>query len=142
MDIVQAAFHLALLLCVAYGSLAGGRTGKAGSAIFLIGILLTGVGATMNRGWSSTSYTVLAVDSGCLLLLAALAVNSNRCWPIWAVGFQIAAVATHIATLGLPDIAPKAYRAISAFWSIPILWVMAAGTRKDRQYERGMTGKG
>jgi hypothetical protein len=139
MDFLQAAFLIALLLCVAYGSLAGGRTGRAGSAIFVSASLLTAAGATLNPTWAGTSYAVLAVDSICLLALAALAVNSSRFWPIWAVGFQIVAVATHLATLWIPDIVPKAYQAILSFWSIPILWVMVAGTRKDRKYERDKT---
>lgn len=135
MDIVQIAFVFALLLCVAYGSAAGGRTGRAGSAIFVVASLLTAAGGMLDPSWTSTSYAVLAVDGTCLLALAALAVNSNRFWPIWATGFQIVAVATHIATILVPDIVPKAYYAILSFWSIPILWVMVAGTRKDRRYE-------
>lgn len=136
MDILQGTFILALVLCVIYGSLAGGRTGRAGSAIFVAATALTAAGAMLNPTWASTSYAVFAVDSGCLLLLAALAVHSNRFWPIWAAGFQLVAVATHVATLWIPDIVPKAYQAILSFWSIPILWVMVAGTRKDRRYER------
>ena len=135
MDILQLAFASALLLCVIYGSVAGGRTGKAGSAIFVFASLLSAAAAMLNPSWGSTSFAVFAVDGGCLLLLMALAVNSNRFWPIWAVGFQIVAVATHLATLWIPDIVPKAYQAILSFWSIPILWVMVAGTRKDRKYE-------
>jgi hypothetical protein len=142
MGVLQTSYSVALLLCVAYGWLLGGRTGKAGAAIFVAASLLTGVAAVINQGWASTSYTVLAVDAGCLLALAALAVNSTRFWPIWAVGFQIVAVATHVATIWIPDIIPRAYHAMQSFWSIPILWVMVAGTRKDRKYEKGRTGPG
>jgi hypothetical protein len=142
MDLLDGTFIFALLLCAAYGSLAGGKTGKAGAAIFLTATASTAAGAMLNPTWASTSYAVFAVDSGCLLLLAALAVNSNRFWPIWAVGFQMVAVATHVATLWIPDIVPKAYQAILSFWSIPILWVMVAGTRKDRKYERDTAPRG
>jgi len=142
MDILQGSFIFALILCAAYGSIAGGRTGLAGSAIFLAATALTAAGAMLNPTWASTSYAVFAVDSGCLLLLAALAVLSNRFWPIWAVGFQMVAVATHVATLWIPDIVPKAYQAMLSFWSIPILWVMVAGTRKDRKYERDAVRRG
>lgn len=136
MDFLQTGFIFALLMCVGYASLYGGRTGRAGSIIFLLATALTALGTQWNPTWGSTSYAVFAVDSGCLLLLAALAIHSNRFWPIWAVGFQLVAVATHVATLWIPDIVPKAYQAILSFWSIPILWVMVAGTRKDRKYER------
>jgi hypothetical protein len=67
--------------------------------------------------------------------------NSNRFWPIWALGFQTVAVATHLATIWVPDIVPKAYQALLSFWSIPILWVMVAGTRKDQKYERSSSPK-
>lgn len=136
MDFLQAGFIIALLMCVAYASMFGGRTGLAGSTIFISATAFTALATLLNPTWGTTSYAVFAVDSGCLLLLAALAVNSNRFWPIWAVGFQLVAVATHVATIWIPDIVPKAYQAILSFWSIPILWVMVAGTRKDRRYER------
>lgn len=142
MDFLQAGFIFALLMCAGYASLFGGRTGQAGSVIFILATVFTALGTLLNPTWGSISYAVLAVDSGCLLLLAALAVNSNRFWPIWAVGFQIAAVATHIATFWIPEIVPKAYQAILSFWSIPIIWVMVIGTRKDRRYERDAARKG
>lgn len=136
MDFIEAGFVFALLLCVVYASLVGGRTGRAGSMIFIAAALFTALATTVDPSWASTSYAVFAVDGGCLLALAALAVNSNRFWPIWAVGFQTVAVATHLATIWMPDLVPKAYQALLSFWSIPILWVMVAGTRKDWNYEK------
>jgi hypothetical protein len=142
MDFLQSAFLAALILCVVYGSIAGGRTGKAGSAIFVTASVLSAAAASLDPAWSRTSFALLAVDTGCLMLLLALAVSSNRFWPIWACGFQIVAVATHVATIWVPDIVPKAYQALLSFWSIPILGVMVAGTRKDRKYERGIARTG
>lgn len=137
MDLLQATYIVALLLCVVYASFLGGKTGRAGSFIFVMASIFTAFGTLLNPTWASTSYAVFAVDGACLLALAVLAVNSNRFWPIWALGFQTVAVATHLATIWMPDIVPKVYQALLSFWSIPILWVMAAGTRKDRIYERG-----
>ncbi len=136
MDFIEAGFIFALLLCVVYASLVGGRTGQVGSMIFIAAASFTALATTIDPTWASTSYAVFAVDSGCLLALIALAVSSNRFWPIWAVGFQTVAVATHLATIWMPDIVPKAYQALLSFWSIPILWVMVAGTRKDWNYEK------
>lgn len=137
MILMQASFAVALLLCIAYGAAFGGRTGRVGSVIFALATMLTAAGAMLNPKWAGTSYAVFAVDSLCLLALCFVALNSNRFWPIWAVGFQTVAVATHIATLWIPDIVPRAYHAMLSFWSIPILWVMVAGTHRDRKYERG-----
>lgn len=141
MDVRQVGFAIALLLCIAYASLLGGRTGRVGSLIFVAASVLTGLATLIDPSWASTSYAIFAVDSGCLLALAALAIHSNRFWPIWAVGFQTVAIATHIATMWIPDFTPKAYQALLSIWSIPILWVMVAGTRKDWNYERAARQK-
>lgn len=139
MDIIVLAFNFALLMCAAYAIVNGGRTGKAGSAIFIVATVFSSATAWMNPDWVGTSLGLLAVDSFCLLALAVLALTSNRHWPLWAMGFQTVAVATHLTTLSVPGIVPKSYQALLSFWAIPILWVMVAGTHKDRQYEKRKT---
>jgi hypothetical protein len=139
MDPIEVAFLLALSLCMIYGSTAGGRTGKAGSAIFLLAALLSAAAAALNPEWDRTSYAVLAVDTICLIALAMLAIKSSRFWPIWATGFQLVATATHLATIWIPDIMPEAYQALQSLWSILILGVMVAGTRKDKKFEARTT---
>ena len=138
MDTILLAFYSALLLCVAYASVNGGRTGKAGSAIFILATMSSEAAVRMNPNWAGTSLGLFAVDAGCLLALLILALMSNRFWPIWALGLQTAAVATHLATLSIPDVVPKSLHALVSFWAIPILWVMVAGTHKDLQYKLGV----
>ena len=138
MDTILLAFYSALSLCVAYASVNGGRTGKAGSAIFILATMSSEAAVRMNPNWAGTSMGLFAVDAGCLLALLILALMSNRFWPIWALGFQTAAVATHLATLSIPDVVPKSLHALVSFWAIPILWVMVAGTHKDLQYKLGL----
>ena len=137
MDILLISYNVVLLLCTIYACLKGGRTGKAGSAIFIAATVFSSAAAQLNPDWAGISWVLLAVDSGCLLALLVLALTSDRYWPIWAIGFQAVAVATHFATLFVPGIVPVSYQALLSFWAIPILWVMVAGTRKDRRYERG-----
>lgn len=131
MDILQATFLGGLFLCLAYAARFGGRTGRAGALICAAATLFTALGTSLKPDWTGTSYAVFATDVACLIALVLLAFNSTRYWPIWATGFQIVAVATHIATLWIPDIVPIAYQALLSFWSIPILGVMVAGTWLD-----------
>jgi hypothetical protein len=138
MDTILLAFYYALLLCAAYASVNGGRTGKAGSAIFIVASITTVAAAQTNPNWAGTSLGLFAVDAGCLLALLILALMSNRFWPIWALGFQIVAVATHLATLSIPDVVPKSFQALLSFWTIPILWAMVVGTHKDLQNKLGL----
>jgi hypothetical protein len=125
-----------LLASSLYALVFGGRTGRAAVAIFGAASGLTSFATQINPDWVSTSYGVFMVDAACLLALLLLALLSDRYWPIWAVGFQAVSVATHLATIVAPDILPKAYQAIAAFWSLPILAVMVVGTNLDRQYSR------
>ena len=138
MDTILLAFYSALLLCAAYASVNGGRTGKAGSAIFILATMSSEAAVRMNPNWAGTSLGLFAVDAGCLLALLILALMSNRFWPIWALGFQTAAVATHLATLSIPDVVPKSLHALVSFWAIPILWAMVVGTHKDLQNKLGL----
>lgn len=139
MNSIPVIFNVVLLICVVYASAAGGKTGISGSIIFIAATLITIAANRADPSWGDTAYGIFAVDVACMMALAVVAIKSNRFWPIWAVGFQICAVGTHIATLWMPDIVPRAYQALATFWSIPILWVMVAGTRQDRRYEIKMT---
>jgi hypothetical protein len=136
MYFLQIVFTVLLLACSLYACIWGGRTGRMGSAIFIMATVLSNIAARFNPGWASTSFGVLWVDAGCFGGLAVLALRSNRYWPIWALGFQTITVATHLATIIAPDIVPRAYQAIAAFWSIPILGAMVTGTTLDWQHSQ------
>ncbi len=138
MNTIPIIFNVALLLCVAYASILGGKTGRSGSLIFVAATILTITANRASPTWTDTSYGIFLVDFGCLIALAVVALKSDRFWPIWALGFQTGAVGTHIATIWMPEIVPRAYQALATLWSIPILWVMVAGTRLDRRYEMGI----
>jgi hypothetical protein len=136
MNFLVAVYLLTLLASSLYALLFGGRTGRAAVVIFGVASGLTSFATQINPNWVSTSYGVFMVDAACLLALLLLALVSNRYWPIWAVGFQTISVATHLATIVAPDILPKAYQAIAAFWSLPILAAMVVGTTLDWRYSK------
>lgn len=137
MDFITLAFNLALLFGAGYANIYGGRTGKAGAAILIATTIFWCITARMDAGWVGISFWLLAMDSGCLLVLVILALTSDRYWPIWAMGLQTAAVATHLAALFAPDTMSAIYQALLSVWTLIILWVMVNGTRRDWQYERG-----
>lgn len=134
MSFITILFNFALMLCAGYASIFGGRTGRAGSLIFIAATALTLIAFSVEPSWRDTSYGIFIVDLGCLIALAVLAAKTNRYWPIWALGFQTIAVATHLATMVADETVPQAYRALLSFWGIPIIIVMVLGTMKDRRY--------
>lgn len=132
MHLFQILFTLLLILTTGYSAIFGGWTGKGGAAIFWAASLSTMVVGNAVRTWTTTAVGVMLIDVACMLALAILAFVSKRNWPIWALGFQIACVATHVTTLVGPTFWPRAYYWMIGVWSLPILVVMVVGTRLDR----------
>jgi hypothetical protein len=132
MNLVILTYNVILYSSLAYAALLGGKTGKAGAAIFFTANGLSISATHINPEWVGTAYAMLAVDTLCLLALIFLVFSSDRYWPIWAVGLQLVTVATHVTTIIDPDIVPASYDVIAGFWSIPILFIMVRGTILDR----------
>jgi cytochrome bd-type quinol oxidase subunit 2 len=131
--LVKLAFATLLILTCCYAAWRGGWSGKVGALIFLVASIATIPATAVNPKWTSHMAYIWVIDLGCLAALAVLALSSRRYWPIWATGFQIASITTHIAVLIYPDGPPRVYMALETVWSIPILLVMLIGTRLDHQ---------
>lgn len=124
-------FLAALLLVSGYAIAFGGRTGILGAGIFIAASVFTVLADRAGLTWDGMNIGIVIVDALCWLALLWLALHSGRYWPIWAAGLQLAAFLTHLSRLLAPDIAPRAYDALVAFWSLPILLIMLIGIRKD-----------
>ena len=133
-------FLFALILSITYAFFLGGKTGRLGALIFAAATALTFAAAAIDPGWNSTKYAIFAIDAACLVALAVLAMWSDRYWPIWALGFQLITVVTHMATIWAPDILPRIYQAMATFWSVPILSVMVIGSALDRRFQKAGSG--
>lgn len=134
-------FFLSLLaMSCAYALIAGGWEGRVTIAIFLTAFAFTIMFNPGRNNWTQTNMAIMAIDSVCMLALALVAAASRRHWPIWVLGFQMAAVATHGATMTTSDVAARAYYAFSSFWSIAEMAVMVAGITFDRRHDRRRIG--
>jgi urea transporter len=123
-------FLLALLTTCWFAVVYGGTSERWGAAIIFMGAILSLPAATLfGSRWRSPEYGVLAVDVLALIALLALALRSNRFWPLWATSFQAIAVVTHLATMADHLILPRAYAIAQPFWGYPMLLALALGTR-------------
>ena len=76
---------------------------------------------------------IMAVDVGTLIGFVLVALGSSRFWPMWIAGLQLTTNLAHFAmTLDL-SLIPKAYGVAAAFWSYPILLILAVGTWRAHQ---------
>lgn len=135
MTLVGFFFNILLVMSFGYALIAGAWEGRVTIVIFLAAMIFTTMFSPGRGNWTHTSLPVMAVDSVCMVALALVAGASKRHWPIWVLGFQMAAVATHGATLTTPIVTARAYYAFSSFWSIAEMAAMVAGIAFDRRHD-------
>lgn len=128
-------YWLLALLCCAFAAIAGGKSGRTGAAMIMTASVASALGAQFGT-WGQTHIPVMAID---LLLLAgfyALALRSDSYWPIWATGFHLISVISHLAVFISNEVREILYFAFGAFWSLPVLLVMVVGIAYDRSNQR------
>lgn len=68
------------------------------------------------------------VDVTVLGVFIAVALRSDRFWPLWIAGLQLTSSMAHLMKGVQLDLLPQAYAAAAKFWSYPILIILAIGT--------------
>lgn len=126
-------FWLLALLCCAQAIRFGGRDGRWAAFLILAASALTVPASRLDHAWGETELARLTVDLLLLAGLYALMLASRRYWPIWMAGFHLVAVVTHLSTLITPSFTPAIYRAMGAFWAIPVLISLLIGVELDRR---------
>lgn len=71
---------------------------------------------------------VFAVDVILLGLYVWLALRSRRYWPLFAAGFQLLAIITHMGRMIDPRMSGWAYLTAEIIWSYLVLWAIAWGS--------------
>lgn len=103
--------------------------------------ILTGVvGGAFNTHWHAPQLGVLAVDLMLLIGLSALALRSDRFWPLTVASLQLIAVLTHPALWIDGKILPFGYAFMQGFWAYPMMLLVAWGAwrhRRRRYRDRG-----
>jgi len=140
-------FGQAMLLLLINATLLFGVTGYAlryggSSERFCAGILVVGslasalIVSAFHNLWHPASFYLFFIDCSALLALLAIALTSDRFWPLYTAAFQVPGVATHIATMVDPVIVPRAYALAQGFWIYPMLVALLIGTSGFRKRAR------
>ena len=123
---LMAIFWNACLLATAlYVLLRGGRAERIGA---LAVVIASYASIPSTAFFGATEIGILAVDSLLLAVFIWLLVTTDRFWPIWATGFHMISVVTHLAVAIQPNIMPVAYANYAIFWSYLVLASLAWGT--------------
>ena len=127
-------FNALLLACCGYALLRGGAPERIAASIFTIGTGLTVVAASGAAGrFASLEVGILAVDALALLAFLVLALCAERFWTLWLTALQAIGTAGHAIKMVDPEGLPWAYAFALAFWSYPMLLLIAFGTGRHQK---------
>lgn len=99
------------------------------------------IGVFVYRARSNeTQWAVLALDVALLCLLVWLALHSRRHWPLFAAGFQLLAVVTHVASALDPTLGGWAYITASIIWSYLVIFAVGYGGWTAPRYAGAAAG--
>jgi hypothetical protein len=122
-------FDVLFLACCIYALWLGGAPERVGAAIYLMAVMFTQVEASGAASrFNSVEEGILVVDVAMLLALLILTVRAERFWPIWVTALHAISTAAHAVKLADPDVIRWAYAFALAFWSYPMLFLLALGT--------------
>lgn len=122
-------FWTILVLVWTYAYLRGRTDERIGATTCLLAALATRlIISPIDVRYSQVELGLLAIDIGVLASFVAIALRSDRFWPLWAAGFQLTVSISHMFKSVDPDLLPKAYAAAAIFWSYPILLAIVVGT--------------
>ncbi len=68
------------------------------------------------------------IDLAVLAAFIAVALRSERFWPLWIAGLQLTISISHMLKAIDQDLLPRAYAAAAVLWSYPILLIIVIGT--------------
>jgi nicotinamide riboside transporter PnuC len=132
------AFRLLLALVVLYALLRGSRDERHVALICLIGAVVTTlVLSPLTERFSGLERPVMLVDLAVLAGFVAVALRSERFWPLWVAGLQLTTIMGHVLKEVDLALLPRAYGAALNFWAYPIILILGIGTwRAQRRLNR------
>jgi hypothetical protein len=121
-------FRLLLLAIALYAFWRGGSDEKWTAVICLLGALVTHIVISpLHERFQGVETAVLMVDLAVLAGFAAIALRSDRFWPLWMAGVQLTTVMGHAMKLVDDELLPRAYAASLGFWAYWTLAILAVG---------------
>lgn len=129
-------YFILLLLVSAYAWARGGREEKLAAIICIAASIASlAVFLPISVSYDDFQPAVAIVDLAVLAGFIMISLRTPRFWPLWVAGLQLTSATGHVLKLVEPGLLPVAYGASLAFWSYPILLILALGTWRAGQYQ-------
>lgn len=123
---LPALYWTMLFAILLYALFKGGKEHR----IAAVGCVVATLATRLLRGQDDSLYSnvevgVLFVDAALFALFLAIALRSQRFWPLWVAGFHLVTVTAHGLRAMKVDLIPTAYALAVQFWSYPVLLCIA-----------------
>ncbi len=123
-------------VCI-YAFVFGGRTERLGALLMIVATAATMALMIFRVPLRATQAETLAtavfvVDLALLVGFVLLSIGTTKFWPLWAAGFHLASIFTHLADMIDPTLLPRAYILFQPFWAYPMFLALAVGTRRHQ----------
>lgn len=130
-------FWIVLLASCGYALWRGRRYERIAAIVFIAATVLSIIARSPLQGrYHELEISDLIIDSGVLVSVVAIALVSDRFWPLWAAGLQLVDSMAHMLKALQPTLIPAVYGAAERFWSYPILIILLIGAW--RQHRRSI----
>jgi hypothetical protein len=127
-----------VLLAVAFYAFACGRQDERAAAITCIAATVGSVllNSRFAERFSHVEYGVMSVDLLAFVAFTAIALRTERFWPLWVAGLQLTTILAHLMKAIELNLMPQAYAAAARLWVYPMLIIIVAGTWRSHQRTR------
>ena len=127
-------FWLLLAVSCGYAIWRGRKYERLAASVFISATALSILGHSLLRVYYvKIQSTDLIIDSAVLMAVIAIALVSDRFWPLWAAGLQLVDSMSHAMKAIQPNLLPQVYGTAERFWSYPILIVLLIGAWRQHQ---------
>jgi hypothetical protein len=132
---VNYSFLALLVACTLFALWAGGAPERIGAVIYAVSVAATFliVPKPNQQTWLNLEVGAFIIDAVLFVAFIFLALRANRFWPLWVTALLGIGVLGHVAKLMVPDTFWRAYAFVLAFWSYPILALIALGAFLHRR---------
>ncbi|MCY7280679.1 MAG: hypothetical protein LH610_07260 [Sphingomonas bacterium] len=86
--------------------------------------------------YSRVESGVFIVDLAVLIGFTAIALRSDRFWPLWVAGLQLTTILAHLLRAMDLNLIPQIYAVAARFWVYPIFLIIVIGTWRSHQRSR------
>jgi len=127
-------FDVLLLVSCGYALWRGRKYERMAALVFVTATVLSVLGSSpLPARYVGIATGDLIVDTGVLAALVAIALFSDRFWPLWAAGLQLVDSMSHVMKALDAEMIPSVYGAAERFWSFPILLVLLVGAWRSHR---------